>query len=224
MWSRCAWVWSRATAFSLAAFEGPQDPLGLVAGIDHDGFARNRVGENGAVALQRADREGFDDRLRRHGWTATTVSTSWRSRDAPLAHTVSGEARFELDGPLLVVGAPVLRGKELAAAPRSEDLPADVAEVDGVAMEIERGDLLARLDLRVPDGRRGEAVGAEPLLELAGDEPVPPAQAVPAAGDAAAEDEVVESRRKLRVHWKPNLSAPRCRRAGEAPFEPRDAP
>ena len=33
----------------------------LVAGIDHDGFAGFLVAHEGAIALQRADREGFED-------------------------------------------------------------------------------------------------------------------------------------------------------------------
>jgi len=35
----------------------------LVAGIDHDGFARGFIAKQGAVALQRADREGLEDHV-----------------------------------------------------------------------------------------------------------------------------------------------------------------
>jgi hypothetical protein len=37
------------------AFEKRHDPRDIVAGIDHDGLARELVAEDGAVALQQAD-------------------------------------------------------------------------------------------------------------------------------------------------------------------------
>src|SRR6185369_10693446 len=75
-------------------FESPENAFGLVTGIDHDRFARARVGQDRAVALERSDRERVDQRPGRHGWTATTVSTSCFSRASGFAQTVSGEARL----------------------------------------------------------------------------------------------------------------------------------
>ena len=75
----------------LCRFESAQDALGLVARIDDDRLARNRIREHRAVALQRPDRKRLDDRLRAHGFTATTVSTSWRSLRAGLAQIGSVE-------------------------------------------------------------------------------------------------------------------------------------
>ena len=36
-----------------------QDQLVIATGVDHDGFFSDRVANDGAVALQRADGEGF---------------------------------------------------------------------------------------------------------------------------------------------------------------------
>jgi len=38
-----------------------EDARDVIAGVDDDGFARGLVAEDGAVALEEADREGFAD-------------------------------------------------------------------------------------------------------------------------------------------------------------------
>lgn len=63
----------------LRRFEDAQDALGLVARIDDDRLARDRVREDRAVALERPDGKRFDQGLGAQGFTGTTVSTSWRS-------------------------------------------------------------------------------------------------------------------------------------------------
>ncbi len=77
--------------FELRGLQRAQDALRLVAGIDDDRLARDRVREDRAVALERPDGKSLDEGLGAQGFTATTFSTSWRSLRAGSAQMRSVE-------------------------------------------------------------------------------------------------------------------------------------
>src|SRR5262249_40389168 len=114
----------------------------------------------------------------------------------------------------VVVRPPPLGGEELPTALRREDLPADVPEVRVVSLDVKGGDPLASFDCGLPDGRRPETVGHQPLLELGLDRPPAVDQRMPSSRDSAAENQIVKRPGQLRIH-APILVPLRCRRCRE---------
>src|ERR1700693_3047276 len=111
-----------------------------------------------------------------------------------------GGCEVQLDGPLLVFEAAVLGGEELAAAFRSEDLPAYVAEIDRFPVDMERGDPLARLDRSLSDGHRAESVGAEALRELRPHGLSLVSKRMSSPRHSSSQDQIIQRAGKLRVH------------------------
>jgi hypothetical protein len=52
--------------FQIMPPQNGQDAVGVVAGIDHNPFASNRIAQNRAVALQHAYRDYFVNEVRGH--------------------------------------------------------------------------------------------------------------------------------------------------------------
>src|SRR5262252_9930433 len=101
--------------------------------------------------------------------------------------------KIELHRPFLVVGPSVLGLKELAAAARREDFPANVAEVGGLVVQVEGRDAFSRFDLSLPHRERPESVRLQPLLELRPHESALMAHRMAPARNTPSQDQIIES-------------------------------
>src|SRR5689334_12156528 len=152
MWSKCACVWSRATGLARAAsrartIRSASSPGSMTTASPVDSSARivqlHCSGPTGNVSTRGPVKR---ESSRMHGDDRVHVVALLERRIRP---DLLRRGEIDLHGPLVVVGAAILGREELAAAARREDLPPNPAEVEGVAVEVEGGNLLARLDRRL---------------------------------------------------------------------------